>query len=171
VARWLSAPFPLPAHQTGRAVFPHPAFGQGILIAWFTPLPTNGRDASSFGVDTNATTNATGQANERISSFKIDKPEQTPQDRQTTAFLASRTRFWTCIERCPRCEDRHVLKLIRDRPRNAHGIHSAESRCRMPFRGGPAPPRPPSNRLTGREILGRRSLDRLQRARRRSIRP
>jgi hypothetical protein len=29
VARWPQAPFPLPAHQTGRAVFPHPAFGQG----------------------------------------------------------------------------------------------------------------------------------------------
>jgi hypothetical protein len=24
------APFPHPAHQTGRAVFPHPAFGQGF---------------------------------------------------------------------------------------------------------------------------------------------
>jgi len=24
------APFPDPAHQTGRAVFPHPAFGQGL---------------------------------------------------------------------------------------------------------------------------------------------
>src|SRR6516165_8543018 len=30
VARWRDAPFPLPAHQTGRAVFPHPASGQGV---------------------------------------------------------------------------------------------------------------------------------------------
>jgi hypothetical protein len=32
------APFPHPAHQTGRAVFPHPAFGQGcthILLHTF----------------------------------------------------------------------------------------------------------------------------------------
>jgi hypothetical protein len=27
------APFPDPAHQTGRAVFPHPAFGQGLAFA------------------------------------------------------------------------------------------------------------------------------------------
>src|SRR4029077_15905680 len=33
-----AAPFPLPAHQTGRADFPHPAFGQGS----FMPSPTAG---------------------------------------------------------------------------------------------------------------------------------
>ena len=27
-----AAPFPLPAHQTGRADFPHPAFGQGFFM-------------------------------------------------------------------------------------------------------------------------------------------
>jgi len=34
VARWRkSAPFPHPAHQTGRAVFPHPAFGQDLTLS------------------------------------------------------------------------------------------------------------------------------------------
>jgi hypothetical protein len=35
------APFPLPAHRTGRAVFPHPALGQVLM-----PSPTE-----SFEVD------------------------------------------------------------------------------------------------------------------------
>jgi hypothetical protein len=35
------APFPLPAHRTGRAVFPHPALGQELM-----PSPTE-----SFEVD------------------------------------------------------------------------------------------------------------------------
>ena len=46
-----AAPFPLPAHQTGRADFPHPAFGQGSFMpsptaGWQSELPIAGARAS-----------------------------------------------------------------------------------------------------------------------------
>ena len=48
MARWqVNAPFPRPAHRTGRADFPHPALGEGITHLRVTPpatseLPTGG---------------------------------------------------------------------------------------------------------------------------------
>jgi hypothetical protein len=46
-----AAPFPLPAHQTGRADCPHPAFGQGSFMlsptaGWQSELPDAGARAS-----------------------------------------------------------------------------------------------------------------------------
>jgi hypothetical protein len=46
-----AAPFPFPAHQTGRADFPHPAFGQGSFMpsptaGWQSELPVAGVQAA-----------------------------------------------------------------------------------------------------------------------------